>query len=139
MHALCEMAFDTKSVTQTQRNYRTQFYKQPPSDKAIRDRQRRFLEPGSVRDRKRSGGPDVSNECAERIPELFVRSPSSSNTVWTFFVLSREPTSRSTEISKKLPEFHYNCLKPHMASPICLRHNSSKPRRDFVNTLYSLY
>jgi hypothetical protein len=36
--------FEKKSVTQTQRNYRTQFNKQPPSDKAIRDWQRCFLE-----------------------------------------------------------------------------------------------
>jgi hypothetical protein len=57
---VCEMAtvhqcvlfvgwlFETKSVTQTQ------FNKQPPSDYAIRDWQRRFLETGSVHDRKRS-------------------------------------------------------------------------------------
>jgi hypothetical protein len=31
--ALCvKWLFETKSVTQTQRNYRTQFNKQPPSD-----------------------------------------------------------------------------------------------------------
>jgi hypothetical protein len=42
--ALCVgWLFETKSVTQTQRNYRTQFNKQPPSDYAIRDWQRRFL------------------------------------------------------------------------------------------------
>jgi hypothetical protein len=34
--------FETKSVTQTKRNYRPQFNKQPPSDKAIRDWQRGF-------------------------------------------------------------------------------------------------
>jgi hypothetical protein len=39
--------FETKSDTQTQRNYRTQFNKQPPSDNAIRDWQRRFPETGS--------------------------------------------------------------------------------------------
>jgi hypothetical protein len=32
----------------------------------------------------------------------------SSIIVWTFSVLPREPTSRSTEVSKKLPEFHCN-------------------------------
>jgi hypothetical protein len=32
----------------------------------------------------------------------------SSNIVWTFSVLPRESTSRSTEVSKKLPEFHCN-------------------------------
>jgi hypothetical protein len=43
-----------KSVTQTQRNYRTQLNKQPQSDNEIRDWQRRFLETGSIRDRKRN-------------------------------------------------------------------------------------
>jgi hypothetical protein len=50
---VCEMAtvqerprcvgwlFETKSVTQTERNYRTQFNKQPPSDHAIRENRRK--------------------------------------------------------------------------------------------------
>jgi hypothetical protein len=54
--------FETKSVTQAQRNYSTQFNKQPQSDYAIRDWQRRYLETGSVHDRKRSGRPGVNNE-----------------------------------------------------------------------------
>jgi hypothetical protein len=41
--ALCGMAFETKPVTQIQRKDSTQFNKQPPSDYAIRDWQRRFL------------------------------------------------------------------------------------------------
>jgi hypothetical protein len=45
------VTFWTKSVTQTQRNDRTQFNKQPPSDYAIRDWQRRVLETGRVHDR----------------------------------------------------------------------------------------
>jgi hypothetical protein len=77
---VCEMAnvqeralcvgwlFETKSVTQTQ----------PPSDYAIRDWQRRFLETGSVHDRKRSGRPGVSDECAETIPASSGRSPTKS-------------------------------------------------------------
>jgi hypothetical protein len=51
--ALCGMVFETKSVTQTQRNDCTQFDKQPPSDYAIRDWQRRSLGTGSVHDRKK--------------------------------------------------------------------------------------
>jgi hypothetical protein len=96
---VCEMAtlqervlFETKSVTQTQRNYRTQFSKQPPSDYEIRDWQRRFLETGSVHDCKRSGRPGVSDECVETIRASFVRSPTKST-----------------------------CRKPHVASSICLR------------------
>jgi hypothetical protein len=68
-----------------------QFNKQPPSDYAIRDLQRRFLETGSVHDRKRSGRPGVSDECVETIHASFVRSPTKS-------------TRR----------------KPHVASSICL-------------------
>jgi hypothetical protein len=76
---VCEMAtvqeqalcvgwlFEMKSVTQTQRNYRTQFNKQPISDYAIRYWQWRSLETGSVHDRKRSGRPGVSDECVETI------------------------------------------------------------------------
>jgi hypothetical protein len=78
---VCEMAtvqeralcvgwlFETKSVTQTQRNDRTQFNKQPPSDY---DWQRRFLETGGVHDRKRSGRPGVSDECVETIRACIV-------------------------------------------------------------------
>jgi hypothetical protein len=77
--ALCGMAFwDKKSVTQTQRNYRAQFSKQPPSDYAIRDWQRCFLATGSVHDRKRSGRPRVRDECVETIRASFVRSPTKS-------------------------------------------------------------
>jgi hypothetical protein len=101
---VCEMAtvqeralcvwwlLETKSVTQTQRNYCTQFNKQPPSDYAIRDWQRCFQKTGSVHDRKRSGRPGVSDECVETIRTSFVRSP-----------------------TKSTP------CKPHVASSICLR------------------
>jgi hypothetical protein len=87
---VCEMAtvqeravcvgwlFETKSVTQTQRSYRTQFNKQPPSDYAVRDWQRQFLETGSGHDRKRSGRPGASDECVETIRASFVRSPTKS-------------------------------------------------------------
>jgi hypothetical protein len=84
--------FETKSVAQTQRNYRSQFNKQPSSDYAIRDWQRRFLGTGSVHGRERSGRPGVSDECVETIHASFVRSP-----------------TKSTR------------HKPHVASSICLR------------------
>jgi hypothetical protein len=35
------------------------------------------------------------------------RHGKSSNIAWTFSMLPRETTLRFTEISKKLPEFHY--------------------------------
>jgi hypothetical protein len=59
--ALCRMAFWDK-------------ISQPPSNYAITDWQRRFLETGSVHDHKRSGRPGVSDECVETIRALLVRS-----------------------------------------------------------------
>jgi hypothetical protein len=89
---VCEMAtvqeralrvgwlFNMKSVTQTQPSDRAHFNKQPPSDYAIRDWQRRFLATGSVHDRKRSGKPGESDECVETIRASLVRSPTISHT-----------------------------------------------------------
>jgi hypothetical protein len=85
--ALCVDGF----FRQTQRNYRAQFNKQPLSDYPIRDWQRRFLETGSVHDRKRSGRRGASDDCVETIRAWLVRSPTKS-------------TRR----------------KPHVASSICL-------------------
>jgi hypothetical protein len=115
--------FETKSVTQTQLNYRTQFNKQPPSDTTIRDWQRRFLETGSVHDSKRCGRPGVSDECAERIRQSLCSKQhgKSLNIVWTFFVLQRECTSRFTRSVKNFRTFTMICRKPHVASSICLR------------------
>jgi hypothetical protein len=39
---------------------------------------------------------------------MFKEHGKSSNIVWTFSVLSREPTSRITEVNKKLPELYYD-------------------------------
>jgi hypothetical protein len=95
--ALCVgWLFETISVTHTQQNYRTQFNKQPPSDYAIRDWQRRFLDTGSVHDRKIRGRPGVSDERVETIRASFVRSP----------------TKSTRQVA---------CRKPHVASSICLR------------------
>jgi hypothetical protein len=87
---LCRMAFGDKI---SQRNYHTQFNKQPPSDKAIRDLKTWRSVPGMR-------------------PRLFQRTCSTehgknSNIVWTLSVPPREPTSMSTEVRKKLPEFQY--------------------------------
>jgi hypothetical protein len=63
----------------------------------------------------------------------------SSNIVRTFSVLPREPTSRSTEVNKKLPEFHYDLPQTIYGSLNLLAHyNFSKTQRDFVDTLYTL-
>jgi hypothetical protein len=65
--------FETKSVAQTQRNYGTQFNKQPPNYKAIRDWQRRFIEIGSVHDRKRSDRLGIRNVISAIPADMFHR------------------------------------------------------------------
>jgi hypothetical protein len=45
----------------------------------------------------------------------------SSNFVWTLSILPREPTSRSTEVNKRLPEFPCNLLQTALVSSICLQ------------------
>jgi hypothetical protein len=101
-HALCVgWLFETKSVTQTQRNYRTQFNKQPLSDYAIRDWQWRFLETGSVHDRKRSSRPGVSD-------------------VWKQSVHCLYKALQNPHVELRFQSFTVICRKPHVASSICL-------------------
>jgi hypothetical protein len=57
---------------------------------------------------------------------LFLRTWStehgkSSNMVWTFSVLPRQPTSSSTEVMKNINSFAMTCRKANVASSIHLR------------------
>jgi hypothetical protein len=71
--ALCVVwLFETKSVTQTQRNYCTEFIKQ------LCNKRLATAFPRSVHDRKRSGRPGVSDECVETIRASLVRSRTKS-------------------------------------------------------------
>jgi predicted patatin/cPLA2 family phospholipase len=67
--------FETKFVIKTQRRYRSQYRKDPPSDNAIRRWLKQFQEIGSVLHRKGVGKPSTSQEDVARIQE-----------VWTFYV-----------------------------------------------------
>jgi transposase len=67
--------FETKSVIKKQRNYRTQYGKDPPSDNAIRRWLKQFQETGSVLHRKGAGRPSTSQEDVDRIQEKFSRRP----------------------------------------------------------------
>jgi hypothetical protein len=70
--------FETKSVIKTQRGYRTQNRKDPPSDNAIRRCLKQFQETGCVLHRKGAGRPSTSQEVVARIQEEFSRSPQKS-------------------------------------------------------------
>jgi hypothetical protein len=66
--------FETKSVIKTQRRYRTQYGKDPPSDNAIRRWLNQCQETGSVLHRKGAGRLSTSKEDVDRIQEAFSRS-----------------------------------------------------------------
>jgi transposase len=70
--------FETKSVIKTQRRFRTQYGKDPPSDNAIRRWLKQFKETGCVLHRKGAGRPSISQEDVDRIQEAFSESPQKS-------------------------------------------------------------
>jgi hypothetical protein len=70
--------FETKSVIKTQRRYRTQYGKDPPSDNAIQRWLKQFQETGSVLHRKGAGRLSTSQEDVDQIQEAFSRSPQKS-------------------------------------------------------------
>jgi hypothetical protein len=73
--AMCvHWCFETKSVIEPQRRYRTQYGNDPPSDNAIRRWVKQFQETGSV-----LGRPSTSREDFDRIQEA-----------WTSYVLRKE-------------------------------------------------
>jgi hypothetical protein len=70
--------FETKPVIKMQRRYRTQYGKDPPTDKAIRRGLKQFQETGCVLHRKGAGRPSSSLEGVDGIQEAFSRSPQKS-------------------------------------------------------------
>jgi hypothetical protein len=119
---------ETKSVTQTQRNYRIQFNKQPPSDRAIKNWQRHWIFSCGVMSRAMCPEHPLKDLMSWRPisgmrSRLFQRTwatehGKSSNIVWEFSVLPREPRSRSAEVNKKKrPEFQYDCAPQFFKTP----------------------
>jgi hypothetical protein len=69
--AMCVLRlFETKSVIEGQRHYRTQYGKDPPSDtNTIRSSIKQVQETGSVLHRQGAGRPSTSQEDVDRIQE----------------------------------------------------------------------
>jgi len=67
------------SVTTVQRQFRTKFGKQPPSDNSIRNWYAQFQETRFVCKRKSTGRPSVTEQQVEQVRQAFVRSPRKSN------------------------------------------------------------
>jgi hypothetical protein len=69
--AMCVLwFFETKSVIKTQRRYRTQYGKDPPSDIAIRRWLKQFQETSSVLHRNGARRPSTSQEDVDRIQDV---------------------------------------------------------------------
>ena len=69
---------ETKSDMQTQRNYRINYRRHPPSRPSIRAWHNKFMETGTVLDKERSGRPKISEENINRVREASARSPTKS-------------------------------------------------------------
>ena len=73
--AFCVLQFaKCKSIVMVERRFRTQYHKDPPTDKPIRTWYNNFEQTGSLSAGKRTGQPSVSGVDAERIREAFKRS-----------------------------------------------------------------
>jgi transposase len=72
------LVFRNEVVIRIQRRYRTQYGRDPPSDKAIRRWLKQFQETGNVLHRKGARRPSTSQECVDQIQEAFSRSPQKS-------------------------------------------------------------
>ena len=77
--AFCVLTFrECRSVTIVQRQFRTKFGKQPPSDNSIRRLYAQLQETGCVCKSKSTGRPSVIEEQVEQVRQAFVRSPRKS-------------------------------------------------------------
>ena len=77
--AFCVLTFhECLSVTIVQRQFRTKFGKQPPSDNTIRRWYAEFQDTGCVCKRKSTGRPSVTEEQVEQVRQAFVTSPRKS-------------------------------------------------------------
>jgi hypothetical protein len=61
-----------------QRKFRTKYDKNPPTRKGIYHWHKKFVATGCLCPEKKSGRPGVIEEDAERLREIFTRSPSHS-------------------------------------------------------------
>jgi hypothetical protein len=71
--------FETKSAIKTQRHYRPQYGKDPPSGKATQRYTKQFQDTGNNLHRNGAGRPSTSQEDVDRIQEAFSRSPQKSS------------------------------------------------------------
>ena len=77
--AFCVLQFaKCESIVIVQRRFRTQYHKDPPTDKQIRTWYNNFEHTGSLSAGKLIGRPSISVVDVERVREEFTRSPQKS-------------------------------------------------------------
>ena len=69
---------ETKSVIQAQRNFTRKYGRKPPARSTIRAWHEKFMETGSVLQRKGAGRPQISEEEIESVRVAYTRSPRKS-------------------------------------------------------------
>ena len=73
--AFCVLQFaKCESIGMVQRRFRTQYHKDPPTDKPIRTWYNNFEQTGSLSAGKQAGRSSVSDVDVERFREAFTRS-----------------------------------------------------------------
>ena len=122
--AFCVLTFhEYRSVTIVQRQFRTKFRKQPPSDNSVRRRYAQFQETGCACKRKSTGRPSVTEQQVEQVRQAFVRSPRKS-TVRGSSKRARHTATNS--VAHFTEEAKTETIPPNAATKITTRHSPSK-------------
>ena len=126
--AFCVLTFhECGSITIVQRQFRTKFGKQPPSDNSIRRWYAQFQETGCVCERKSTGRPSMTEEQVEQVRQTFVLSLRKS-------AVKRQQRVRHTtanSVAHFTEEAKAETMLPNAATKITTRRSPSKD--DFLH------
>ncbi|GFV52916.1 DUF4817 domain-containing protein [Trichonephila clavipes] len=104
---------ETKSDTQTQRNYRTTYGESPPSRSSIREWYHKIMTTVSVEHKKGYRRPRTSEKSVERIRETFRWSPTKS--------VRKHPGSYKCQDPRYAMCFMNDCDLQHTKFRLCMR------------------
>ena len=117
--AFCELKLhDCRSVTIAQRQFRTKFWKQPPSDNSIRMWYVQFKKTRRACNNKSTGSLCVTEEQMEMVRQAFVRSPRKSTVRGSRELGIPQPTEEE--------EAKTETISPNAATKITTRRSPSK-------------
>ena len=98
---------ETKSDIQAQRNFRCKYGGKPPARPTIRAWHKKFMETGSVLQRKRAAGPHISEEEIESVRVAYTRSLESPFTALLRSYRSHAPLQYSQSLHRNLRLYAY--------------------------------